>query len=398
MESSINLVFLGGFDYPNGMAGTRRIQHMIDGLKNYPNISIKVIVLRQSSKTNSLNGVYEGIDYETIMGDVLGLKMAIMLPFLVAKSRKAIKKLLRIDTENVLFVYGPPHIDNLHAIQYAKRLGFKIIFDIVEDFELSRTISRNILHQLKIMLIGQAQKDIKKLANGIVVISSHLEKKFYSLTLGDVPIFRLPVSVDMDKFFIHSQQFNNPVKLFYAGSYGVKDGIPVLIEAFEKLAAKRDNLLLIMTGIGSNDAMRLVEDRIACSRYKHKILYKGFLDQSSYYKILNEADILCMPRIDIGYAHAGFPFKLGEYLATGKPVVASMVSDLCDILQDQRAAMLVAPGSSDAIVNAVNYLIDNPINAFEIGKNGKEVAKKFFDYRSQGVDLLDFILGVTRIN
>ena len=47
------------------------------------------------------------------------------------------------------------------------------------------------------------------------------------------------------------------------------------------------------------------------------ILSTGFLLEDEYYKILPHSDVLLMTRINSKYANAGFPFKLGEYLASG---------------------------------------------------------------------------------
>ena len=60
----LNVVFTG-FPYPQGLAGTKRNQHAIDALKKY-DASVKVLVLRQSTKINTPNGVYGGVPYETI--------------------------------------------------------------------------------------------------------------------------------------------------------------------------------------------------------------------------------------------------------------------------------------------------------------------------------------------
>ena len=44
MIRKLNLVFMGGFTYPRGMAGTKRIQHAINALKEHPGSVIRVIV------------------------------------------------------------------------------------------------------------------------------------------------------------------------------------------------------------------------------------------------------------------------------------------------------------------------------------------------------------------
>lgn len=124
----------------------------------------------------------------------------------------------------------------------------------------------------------------------------------------------------------------------------------------------------------------------------------GFLVDSAYSDTLSSADILCMPRINNGYAYtAGFPFKLGEYLATGKPVIASAVSDVPELFKDRHDIMLVPPGKSDAIVEAAEFLIVHPEQAFDIGASGREAARKLFDYREHGNQLNVFLRGILRM-
>lgn len=96
-----------------------------------------------------------------------------------------------------------------------------------------------------------------------------------------------------------------------------------------------------------------------------------------------------MTRVDHAFAHAGFPFKLGEFLASGNPVIASRVSDVEKYLEHRHNAMLIQAGSSNEIFDAVEFLINNPEAAASIGTQGRKVAKKFFDYKKQGKALLD---------
>jgi len=140
--------------------------------------------------------------------------------------------------------------------------------------------------------------------------------------------------------------------------------------------------------------MREFFARRDASPHKDRIEYKGYLDEKDYYALLNSADIPCMTRVDLAYAHAGFPFKLGEYLATGKPVIASRVSDVDRFLVDKQNAMLVQAGSSAEVCEAAEFLIDNPESAVAIGARGREVARSFFDYKQQGAALRDFFENV----
>jgi len=279
-------------------------------------------------------------------------------------------------------------------LTYARRLGYKIVFDIVEDDDYAMRISRTVSHRIKTLLTQYLIRRIRTLASGIIVISTHLHQKYAKLTSSAVPLHLLPISIDSGRHQPKAKCFSDSPTLFYSGSFGQKDGVSVLLEAFELMAAEHKRIRLVLTGKGSEEAMRPILKQIDSSPYKNRIDYKGYLDEKDYYSILNTVDIPCMTRTDTAYAQAGFPFKLGEFLATGKAVIASRVSDVDSLLQNKKNAILVTPGSSDAIVNAVKYLLSHPEESRGIGQAGKEVAEAQFDFRKQGIELLAYLRNI----
>jgi glycosyltransferase involved in cell wall biosynthesis len=392
MTKRINIVFMGGFTYPRGMAGTKRIQHAINSLKKYPDVATRVILQRQATEDNILSGVHEGTCHETVMGDLFRTKMVVALPILYYRTIAALKKAFQPNYKNIIYFYGPMFFDSVVPLSYAQRLGYKIVFDIVEDYDLAQGLSRSFRHYVKSNITIRLLSRIKDLSAGIIVISSHLEKKFRSFFQGNVPIHYMPISVDMNRFPEEPRRMNSFVSLFYAGSFGEKkDGTSVLLDAFDKLSSKYRNIHLVLTGRGDKETMKNFFTRMNISPNKDRIAFKGYLDDNEYYSLLNNADIPCMTRVDLAYAHAGFPFKMGEFLATGKPVIASRVSDIERYLVNGHNAMLVQPGSSKEICEAAEFLIDNPEYANAIGVQGREVAKLFFDYNKQGKALLTFL-------
>ncbi|MFH2044516.1 MAG: glycosyltransferase [Pseudomonadota bacterium] len=390
MIEHLNVVFVGSFPYPHGMAGTKRIQHAIDFFREQ-GVYTSVLVLRQSSLNNPLSGIYNGTPYETAVGDVNGRTLLMALPKLYFKAMSFFRRNRLSEGKNIIYNYGPLALENWLPLYYAKYLGYKIVFDIVEDYDVAHITAHSFLQRMSIGFVNRISNKMKHLASGIIVISSHLEKKYHELMQGKVPVHYRPISVKMDCFPDRPTSAKETVSLFYAGSFGKKDGLIFLLEAFERLAAKNANLRLILTGRGDSESTKTFLSRLEVSPFKDKIEYKGYLDDDSYYAVLSSADILCMTRIDMPYAHAGFPFKLGEYLASGKPVIASRVSDVDNFIVDRQSAMLVKPGHSQDIVEAAEYLIENRDVAAIIGLRGREVARSNFEYRNQGQKFLSYL-------
>jgi len=392
MNRKINLVFMGGFTYPRGMAGTKRIQHAIKALKENPDVTVRVILQRQSSLDNILAGVHEGTPYQTVMGDLFGSKMLVSLPLLHFKTIRALKDAWQPNQKNIIYHYGPLNLDNIVPLYYSRHLGYKIVFDIVEDYDVAKNLTNSFNHRVQISFITRLSLRMQNLASGIVVISSHLLNKYKAFGNGCIPLHYMAISIDMDSFPVEPRRMNSTASLFYGGGFGdKKEGIPILLDAFLCLAERRKNVRLVLSGKGDIGVIKRLLSRVEASPYKDRVDYVGYLDDDAYYSALNAADIPCMTRIDSGYTNAGFPFKLGEFLATGKPVIASRVSDIDQFLVNRQNAMLVKPGDSNEIFKAVEYLIDNPEDAAIIGKRGREVAKSFFDYKQQGKALFTFL-------
>lgn len=388
----LNIVFLTGrASYPTGMAGAKRIQHAIDALKVREEVAIRVIIPRQSSKENPPCGNHNGIPYETVMPNLMRAKMAFWAPFFWLKAIKAIMRAWRPGWRNVIYKYGPPSIDDTFPVWYARRRGYQVVYDIVEDDDAAAQISSSFYHRIHNRFHRFATNRITKLADGIIVISSHLEAKFKNLTQKGISLHFRPISVNMDQFPQIVQTPHKPITLFYAGSFGVKDGVENIIDAFSILASSRADLRLILTGKGTLERMRVILDKIESSPFQDRIDYKEYLSDQEYYRTLNAIDIPCMTRIDSVYAHAGFPFKLGEFLASGKPVIASTVGNVGKLLTDRVDAILVKPNSVDDVVSAVCYLLDHPENARQIGIAGRQRAIQLFDHKVQGEKLYNFL-------
>jgi len=396
--TSVNVVFMGNLLYPEGLAETKRFQHFIDGVMEGEGNSAHILLLRQSHPGRDdrrLAGEHRGVQYRTIGQDIssrISLPLA-TLRYLFGGCRFLGQARLR-EGRNVLFLYGEPNLESFAFVIWARILGYQVLVDIVEDSYLVSTTAP-LASRLKAWSAAWATRHMHWFADGIVVISSYLEQKLRSVA-GDVPVQLIPISVDLERIPESSGGFHWPVKMLYAGSFGEKDGIENLIAAFEDVASECPETELIMTGRGSTERMASILERIRVSPFAGRIRYLGYLSDDEYFKVIGECDIPCVVRSPSEFADRGFPFKLGEYLATGRPVVTARVSDVEMYLTDRVNAMVVDPGSVQAIVAAIKYLLADEARALAIGRAGRVVAAEHFSARQSGRRLLQLIAGMER--
>jgi glycosyltransferase involved in cell wall biosynthesis len=385
---------MGNFLYPKGMAGTKRIQHIIDVMNPLQGMAVSLLLLRQSHagrNNDTLSGSYKGTPYTTIGHNVsIGWNLPVTLFRYLQEGFHHLNHARLDGGKNILYVYGEINIENFPFVLYARKIGYRIIFDVVEDFYY---IGKNshLLSRFKYQTSRWLSKYMKHLADGVIVISAHLCKKFEESLAGRVPVHLLPISVDLENHPHVKTGMDNPVRILYAGSFGDKDAVENLIEAFEVICLKHENTELVLTGLGTENRMAAIMNRISRSSYSRRIHYLGFLDDEDYYQVIGNCDIPCMIRDSSGYANAGFPYKLGEYLATGNPTVASNVGDIGMYLSDHSTAFLVEPGSVPALTRALCYILDHQDEALVVGRAGRDVAEKHFDKRHLGKELLRFL-------
>jgi len=92
--------------------------------------------------------------------------------------------------------------------------------------------------------------------------------------------------------------------------------------------------------------------------------------------VLRHAEVLLLPRAQGEFSTAGFPNKLGEYLASGRPVVVTSVGDIPHYLKDGETALLVAPDDCVAFSEAVVGALRDGEHTRVIGVNGQRIAEQ----------------------
>ena len=84
-------------------------------------------------------------------------------------------------------------------------------------------------------------------------------------------------------------------------------------------------------------------------------------------------DVLCMPSLS-----EGLPFAALEAALLGKPIVASAVGGLKLHFRDHETALLVEPGNSAALADALAWCADNTDAAAAIGLAAKSMVETEF--------------------
>ncbi|HVG42628.1 MAG TPA: glycosyltransferase [Chitinophagaceae bacterium] len=404
----MNLLVVDSVDIPFGGAHSVHVSLLIKGLrKNGVNAFLIIPYGRKRealSASTKKHGHYDGIPF-----------------YIVRKSRK-IKKLFSFIQKTIsvfstaFLIYKQNRKKNVDGIILGNP-------DIIRDFPVILTciickIPMYLWYVEKFSLDEDyygiagffnkssqelSEKLLPKYSSGVIVISSCLKKHYLNyLPENKTLINPILVSADMHKIINdeNNSGTNGELKrspegkrlLVYSGSFAEKDGVHYLIDAFSQLVQKHPNTLFIMTGKNENELlMDRVKMHIKQLQLEDKIQLLGFVSSQELFSYNYMADILFVCRTNSSFANHGFPWKLGEYCMTGKPIIATRVSDIDYYFEDNESLFIVEPNNSKAIAEKIDYIFDNYEQALIVAKNGRETAIKCFDYITKTNELKQFI-------
>ena len=173
----------------------------------------------------------------------------------------------------------------------------------------------------------------------------------------------------------------------YAGHLYAWKGVDLLLEALQALP-EADGLI-----VGGHERepdlarTKAVADRLGVSA---RVTFTGLIDPPQVRQQLARAAVLVLPNPESAISSRfTSPLKLFEYMAANRPIVASDLPALREILSADENAVLVAPGDAAALAAGIRRLIDDPALASRIAaRAAQDVADYSWDRRAERLEAL----------
>lgn len=195
--------------------------------------------------------------------------------------------------------------------------------------------------------------------NGIVVTTPFHAKALTEAGVAAEKIITCPNGVRLSDFGEPApRRPDGRFHVVYAGNLFRWKGVFVLADAAAHLPA---NYQVEFIG-GSIEAKQPFQAYVAESNRSGKVVMRGYLPPQEIPRALAAADVLVLPNSAMRDVSATFtsPLKLFEYMASGRPIVASDVDAVRDILVHDRNALLVPPDDPWALAGAIQRVCEDP--------------------------------------
>lgn len=391
--------------YNQSSASANRLLSLIEGLQT---VGAQIHLLIYGGYTSAsekakfgIAGTINNIDYEYVLPLLIeGYWKIRLYKYIVSyiRSSKVINYLIRFfkNKEGIIWT-EPSYLNFRFALKYkiSQKGKAKLFIEMSEFLDIHRYNKGNFLQRWEGNL---RQKIFERKAffdyDGIALMTKTLLMHYQNFPKPHPKFLHLPMTVDLDRFsgkFTPLPEFERPYVVFIGVMNDAKDGVNILIKAFALIADKFIQYKLYLVGPWNYDTIGHLK-MINELGLNDRVFWMKEYPREKIPNIICNAELLVMPRPNSKQAQGGFPTKLGEYLASGKPVCATTVGELPDYLVDGESIFFAEPGSVESFANAIYRALSNPEEALRVGLKGKEVAEVHFNNGIQAKMLYDFLL------
>lgn len=145
------------------------------------------------------------------------------------------------------------------------------------------------------------------------------------------------------------------------------DGTKILFKAIKKLMENDQNIVVIITGNGPY--LNELEEFVRFEGISRSVIFTGWIDNP----------FIPLALCDI-YTHIsmgeGLPLALLEAMSIGKPIIATPVGGIPEVIDDERNGLLVE-ANANVIAGAINRLLKDEILRAKLGQNAFLDSKKY---------------------
>lgn len=258
-----------------------------------------------------------------------------------------IKELKKIKDETIIFSRD---VIGLYFLNFAKRINL---------------IKQNVYFEAHIYSkkISNSCKNI----DGLIVINNYLKTLYEKDGIKNILVAHDGVKIETFKEIdeIKAKNFlnlNKDIKyLTYVGRFntmGNEKGIPEIIESYSHL--RNSSLKLLFVG-GPLDNLSFYYD--VAKKFnvnKNDLIFIDRQPVSELYKYISASSILLMPfPYNTHYAYYMSPLKMFEYMASKRPIIASKLPSICEVLENKKNAVLCEPDNPKDLADKINWVLEN---------------------------------------
>lgn len=320
-----------------------------------------IVVLLNETKYNSLLKAVN-VDVYQIDSFIYSTKYDNLI---VKVFRRICSLLHRSNIFNPKFVLSICHFDAIRAAKKIIRsnrvslihLNDQVLRDLFGVI-ISKSEKIPCISHLRSMRSLGMNKSIADYANSNVaafIANSEMTKKHW-IELGidenkiEVIYNAVELNSNSDNYIYSEYSALKELKLGCIANFEDAKGHEFLIRSYSRLTALSSNYKLFLAGKGSKE--KEIKGLVEQLNLSDKVMFLGYVENT--YSVLSFIDMLIVPS-----RNESFGRVILEGMISGKPVIATNVGGIPEIIEDNHNGIIIEYGNSDQFVEAVQRISNN---------------------------------------
>ena len=271
--------------------------------------------------------------------------------------------------EKEVFPYFPAVVERLLKLM---RKPFIVDYDdaIFHNYDLSsNALIRRVL--------GQKIDRVMAYASHVVAGNEYLAAR--ATRAGSTKITIIPTVVDHTRYNPVASPESKKLIIGWIGSPSTEKYVVAIREPLIRLCREHDARLLL---VGATDGVR--------SEFDSDLLELQPWSEASEPELISRMDIGIMPLADGPWERGKCGYKLIQYMASGKPVIASPVGVNVDIVNDAACGLLA--GDDEGWGAALEAVLSDSTARARLGQQGRAAVEERYSLQAQAPRLAEVII------
>lgn len=184
----------------------------------------------------------------------------------------------------------------------------------------------------------------------------------------------------------------NTYEVFFAGRLILEKGIDQLINAISLLQQRIS--LIHLTIAGDGDYKNKLQEKVKQLHLNKCITFVGSVNLLELKKYYKNTTIVVIPSLNPD----NLPTVGLEALSVGRPIVGSDIGGISEIVINKKTGILVKPGNTQELAQAIYTLLNHPKMIGKMSKNARKYAQDMFDIKQHIIRLEEIYTRIIFLN
>jgi glycosyltransferase involved in cell wall biosynthesis len=265
-----------------------------------------------------------------------------------------------------------------------KRKGKRVVFDSHEDVP-KQLLGKPYLNKPVLWTLSKVFGVFESWAcsqfDGVIAATPFIRDKFLAINPRTLDINNFPLLGELDA---QVPWADKAAEVCYVGGIGRIRGIAEVVQAMG----------LVQSGVRLNLCGRFSEPSVeqACKAMPgwQAVDEQGFVDRAGVRQVLGRSVAGLVTFHPLPNHIDAQPNKMFEYMSSGIPVIASDFPLWRDIVLGNQCGLCVDPMNPVSIAEAIDYLVQHPDEARQMGENGRRAVLERYNWSVEEAKLLAF--------